>query len=70
MRSRYIEVLKIRAVRLVEVPIAIVEGVEAARDHRRKEVFRFLCTRLKIQLVGYASYDSDMPEAGDVLEVE
>lgn len=55
MSSGNIQVLKICTVRLVEVPIAIVEGIEAAGDQWRKEMFRFLCTWSKVQLVGYAT---------------
>lgn len=70
MCSSHVQVLKVCAVRLVEIPVAIVYGIEATRYHWRKEVFRLLGTRLKIQLIANASYDSDMPETGDVLEVE
>ena len=62
MRSRNIKIGKVRAIRFVEVIVAVVEGVSTARNHWLEQVSGFLGCWLEIDLVVYAPHYPDMPE--------
>ena len=70
MRSRNVEIAEVGAVGFVEVVVAVVRSVVAARYHRGEQVFRFLRSGLEIELVEDSAKNSDMPYSWQVLEVE